>query len=319
MIGPADREYGGFVLVATALLTVIAGPAEAPPVQRPTAEVPAVETGTDDGESPPTEASAEASAAPLAPAPRVEPTPAPEPTPASEPSVVTAEAPFGSASAPASRVGEPTAPLGGGPATGAWRRDYVEVTPPRHRGTGLLVGSGLGYAAAVITQLIDATVYRNVGSGLLDRLFLLTGIALAPAGADLRARHDAYYDAAIGLPTRPTRPLIGAGLGLTLLGGLTTITSEVMWWQCAIGDEGPYHTGGMSEFEEFSNRRRRPCNYGAGRTVVDLGAGTLGAGLGMLAWGLRYRHDARIYSRARFAVLPRAGRGQLGLTLAGSF
>ena len=312
------------MLVATALLSVLAGPIEVPPVQRPTDAVAPGEPPPEPARLPPTpslppeapqaEAGAGATPPPAGPEQAASsPGPPPDRAPAGE-------TPFGAAPSPTTRSGAPATPLGSpAAAVGTWRRDYVEVAPPRFRGTGLIVGSGVGYAAAVVTQLIDATVYRNVGSGLLDRVFLLTGIALAPAGADARGRYDAYYDAAIGLPTRPTRPLIGAGLGLTLLGGLATVTSEVMWWQCAIGDEGPYHTGGTSEFEEFSNRRRRPCNYAAGRAVVDLGAGTLGAGLGMLTWGLRYRHDSRIYSRARFAVLPRASRGQVGLTVAGSF
>jgi hypothetical protein len=167
---------------------------------------------------------------------------------------------------------------------------------------------------------VDAAVFRNVGTGLLDRGFLLATAITVPLGAHMRARHDAYYDAAIGRGRREVRRLVGAGAGLVVLGGLATVASEAMWWQCAIGDEGPYHTGGTSEFpDDFSNRRRRPCNYDVARTVVDLGTAAFSAGAGMLVYGLRYRHDSRIYARARFVLVPTAAPGRGGLAMVGRF
>lgn len=240
----------------------------------------------------------------VTPPPEQDPFAAPAPAPIADPAPAPQNDPFGGSS---------------GALAGPALDGYVRVQRPRGDGTWQLVISGVAFAGGVVTQLVDASVYRNSGTGVLERAFFGTTIILAATGANARARHDAYFDTALRMPVRSTRTWLALGATLTVLGVGAGVANEAMWWKCAIGDEGPYHTGGVSEFEEFSNRRRRPCNYNVGRGVLDGAVMATSAGLGMLIYALRYRHDARAYEGAKLVVAPSFSRGFRGLSLQGRF
>jgi hypothetical protein len=193
-----------------------------------------------------------------------------------------------------------------------WKRDYVRVARPRLRGTGLMVTAGSLYATAVAFQLGDLAVCDNCAYGALERGFLAPAAILAPIGAAMRGRSDAYRDTAARFEPRNTRPTIIAGVSLAAAGAVAGIANEVMWWQCKRNGTGPYVRDGGDDWWN-------DCRYGVGRATLNLSAAALTAGISMVAWGLRYRRDAHAYRNARVTVAPQIGRREAMLTLAGRF
>jgi hypothetical protein len=206
----------------------------------------------------------------------------------------------------------PTPALDFEPAGGAdrWKRDYVRVQRPRMRGTGLMVTAGSLYATAILFQIGDWAWCGNCAMGLLERGFLAPAAVLAPIGAMLRGRHDAYRDTAARIPHRDTRAVVIAGASLAVVGAAAGLANEIMWWQCMRDEKGPY---------VVENQSWTDCRYGVGRATLDLSAAAFTTGLSMIAWGLSYRRDANIYRHARLTVAPQINSREAMLTVAGRF
>ena len=197
------------------------------------------------------------------------------------------------------------------PAGGAdrWKRDYVRVQRPRMRGTGLMVTAGSLFATALAFQIGDWAICGNCARGLLERGFLLPAAVLAPIGAMMRGRSDAYRDTAARLPHRDTRSVVIGGLSLAAVGAAAGLANEIMWWQCIRNEKGPY----VVDDDWWG------CRHGVGRATLDLSFAAFTAGISMVAWGLRYRRDANVYRNARVTVAPHVTSREAMLTIAGRF
>lgn len=222
----------------------------------------------------------------------------------------------GPARDPASETigGVAVSPEGPIPAHVLWR-DYVRVEPPKQRGHGLMIAAGVAFGVGAIYQLGDLALCGNCATGVAERVLIGPAMILAPIGGYMRGRYDAYVDASIG--RRPRKAVLPLAIGMTMaaIGAVAGLTNEVFWWQCAVGETGPYHTPAPinTQFEGPE------CRTTLARLTLDGSALLVSGGLGLGMWGLKYRRDTRAYERAVFAVLPRARPGELGVGLMGRF
>jgi hypothetical protein len=190
---------------------------------------------------------------------------------------------------------------------------WVTVKAPRWRGTGLFIGSGALFASAVIFQLVDGLSCGDCALGVTERAFLAAGMGLAAGGGVMRGRADAYDDTALRRKRPDTRPLLIAGAALVGVGAVVGLVNDGLWWRCVTNASGPYSTPSDGGFG-------LQCRYDLTRGLLDLGAASAAAGLGMLTWSLAYRRDARAYQRARVIGLrPTFGHGRWGMSLGGRF
>lgn len=185
------------------------------------------------------------------------------------------------------------------------RADWVRIEAPAFRGTGVLVAAGGTLFATVIYQLGDVMLCGGCSLGLVEHTFLAAGVGMAAGGGALRGSHDAFRDAALRRERSPRRA-IGAGIGLLVAGLVIGVTNDSMYLRCQLSDMGPYASSDT-------------CRFGASRAILDASAISMGTGAGLLAWGLRYRRDARMYERARIAIAPGMQRGGAGLSISGRF
>ncbi|MCB9566142.1 MAG: hypothetical protein H6710_02815 [Myxococcales bacterium] len=209
---------------------------------------------------------------------------------------------------------EAVGPEGPVPAWQLWQ-DYVRVERPRYRGTGLFIAAGATFGAGVLAQLVDVAFNDGEGSGFVDRFFIAPSMILAPLAGHFRGRYDAYMDASIGRRPRPARAFVAAGFALAALGAAGGLVNEGLWWQCWIGESGPYYREPPPDVFVAP----RSCRSGLARGVLDASALMVSGGMAMALWGVKYRRDMRAYERAVFAVVPRVQQGQLGLGVVGSF
>lgn len=218
------------------------------------------------------------------------------------------------ADAPTPLVSEAVGPDGPVPAAVLWN-DYVRVQRPRGAGKGLFIAAGAAFGVGLVAQLADVAFNEGQGSGFVDRVFLGPAMILAPIGGYIRGRHDAFMDASIGRKRRPARAILGAGFALAAVGAVAGLANEALWWQCWIGETGPYYKEPPPDVFVAP----RSCRSGLARGVLDASALMVGSGLAMALWGVKYRRDSRAYERAAFAVVPRLQQGQVGLGIVGSF
>lgn len=198
----------------------------------------------------------------------------------------------------------------------AWKRDYVRVTRPRWRGTGLFITSGVVYGLGLIYQTVDTFSCGDCATGILERFFVGSAVAFAAGGGVLRGHADAYDDTAMRNGKRDTRKFLIAGATLTGVGAAIGLVNEAMWWQCAYNEAGPYSID-AADANEFSTYN---CRYGTMRALLDLSTASTGVGLGMLTWTLTYNRDTRAYERARVIGLsPSFSPRFTGLTVQGRF
>lgn len=192
-------------------------------------------------------------------------------------------------------------------------RDYVRIEKPRSRGHGLLIAAGATFGVGALIQLGDLAFADNGGLGVMERVFIGPAMILAPLGGLMRGRYDAYMDASIG--RRPRKAIVPIAVGLTVaaIGAVGGLTNEAFWWQCNIGESGPYFSAGPISEAGFD------CRTTLSRIALDSSALLVSGGLGLSAWGFKYRRDTRAYSRAVFAVVPRVRVGELGVGLMGRF
>lgn len=236
---------------------------------------------------------------------------APEPAEPTEPTVeVAPEPPPEPAVAPVAPLAPDLEPAPGLEADPGER--YITVKPPRWRGTGVLIGAGALYAAAIAFQAGDSALCGDCAVGVVERLFLFGSMGMAAGGAVLRGHADAYDDTALRRDRPDTRKTLIAGAVLTGAGAVMGLVNEGLWWGCVVTGDGPYDT--TNEFNGSG------CNYLAGRALLDVGTATTAAGLGLLGWSLTYSRDAKAYERARVIGLrPTLGRDRWGLGIGGRF
>jgi hypothetical protein len=244
------------------------------------------------------------------PEPTAEATPGTEPTEPTEP-----PAEIGPEVAPEPTVEvAPLAPPELAPGLDAEDDDdrYVTVRPPRWRGTGILIGAGALYAAAIAFQAGDSVLCGDCATGVIERIFLFGSMGMAAGGAVMRGHADAYDDTALRRDRPDTRKTLIAGAVLTGAGAVMGLVNEGLWWSCVVTGDGPYETNG-----DFNGTG---CNYLTSRALLDIGTATTAAGLGLLSWSLTYSRDARAYQRARVIGLrPTLGRDRWGLGVGGRF
>lgn len=257
----------------------------------------------------PTPPALPATADPEAPA---DPTVVPEPVPAAEP--------IGEPLPPVQTlppVEDPVMPvpppeLAPGLAGAELHSGWVAVKPPRWRGTGLFIGAGALLGSAIIFQLVDGLVCGDCGTGVTERVFLAASMGLAAGGGVMKGHADAYDDTALRRKRPDTRPILIAGAALVGVGAVVGLVNDGLWWRCVINGSGPYQTSDGLGWHD--------CRYDLTRGLLDLGAASTAAGLGMLSWSLSYRRDARAYERARVIGLrPTLGRDRLGVSVGGRF
>ena len=204
---------------------------------------------------------------------------------------------------------EPVAPAVADPFTAPEERPdragWVRIEAPAHRGTGVLVAAGGMLFATVVYQLGDVLLCGGCSLGLVEHTFLIAGVGMAAGGGALRGSHDAFRDAALRRERSPRRA-IAAGIGLLAAGLVVGVANDTMYLRCQLSDVGPYASSDT-------------CRFGASRAILDASAIAMGTGAGLLAWGLRYRRDARMYERARIAIAPGIQRGGAGLSISGRF
>lgn len=205
-------------------------------------------------------------------------------------------------------------PEGPVPAWELWQ-DYVRIKRPKGRGTGLMIAAGAAYGVGIFAQLTDIAFNEGQGSGYVDRLFLGTSMVLAPVGAFLRGRDDAFVDAAVGRRKRPANVMIGVGLAMAGIGAIAGLANEGMWWQCRLSETGPYYVEPPPDVFVPDS----VCRSGLARLALDGSALMFGGGLAMGLWGLKYRRDSKKYERAVISVVPRMQRSQVGFGIVGSF
>jgi hypothetical protein len=164
------------------------------------------------------------------------------------------------------------------------RTDWVRIEAPRYRGTGLLVGAGGVLFATVLYQLGDLRLCGGCSLGLVEHTFLVAGVGMAAGGGALRGSHDAFRDAALRR-TRDAKRFILGGIGLIATGLIFGVANDTMVLRCQMSGVGPY-------------ANRDNCHFGASRVIMDVLAVAIGSGAALIAWGVRYRRDARMYERA---------------------
>lgn len=253
--------------------------------------------------------------APVLQQPEVPGETAPEPSEPAEPSEPTVEVgptpPPEPAVAPAAPLA-PDAELAPGLEADSLER-YVTVRPPRWRGTGILIGAGALYAAAIAFQAGDSALCGDCATGVIERIFLFGSMGMAAGGSVLRGHADAYDDTALGRDRPDTRKTLIIGAALTGAGAVMGLVNEGLWWSCVVTGEGPYETND----DDWNGTG---CNYLTSRALLDVGTATTAAGLGLLSWSLTYSRDAKAYRRARVIGLrPTIGRDRWGLGVGGRF
>ncbi len=205
-------------------------------------------------------------------------------------------------------------PEGPVPAWELWH-DYVRIERPARRGTGLMIAAGVTFGVGIAAQVGDIALNDGEGSGYVDRLFIGPSLVLAPLGGFLRGRDDAFVDASVGRHKKSAKTMMIAGLALAGIGAIGGLVNEALWWQCWVGEQGPYHVEPPADVFVSVN----VCRSGIARVALDTSALMLSGGLAMGLWGLKYRKDSKKYERAVIAVVPQMQRSQVGFGIVGSF
>ncbi len=206
----------------------------------------------------------------------------------------------------------------------AWKKDYVRVHPPRYRGTGLFIGAGAMIAATVGFQLIDLYTCGGCAGGFVERGMLGLAIGGATGAGVMRARSDAWWDAARGR-TRDPRPYVITGSVLLGIGGAVAFVNEGFWWSCWAGGPGPYsvpdeYYPAIDGDPGVDGEQWYACRYGLPQALAD-GAGTvLAAGGALLGYGLMLRRRQELFRGARIVSLtPTIAPGHAQLQVGGRF
>ena len=205
-------------------------------------------------------------------------------------------------------------PEGPVPAWQLWH-DYVRIQRPAHRGTGLMIAAGVTFGIGLAAQVGDIALNDGQGEGFAERLFIGPSFVLAPLGGFFRGRDDAFVDASVGRHKKSAKTIMIAGFALAGIGAVGGLVNEALWWQCQIGERGPYKV----EPPEDVLRPVNVCRSGIARLGLDVSALMLSGGLGMGLWALKYRKDSKTYERAVIAVVPQLQRSQVGFGIVGSF
>ena len=213
--------------------------------------------------------------------------------------------------------------------------------PPRptFRGTGLYIGAGVVFAAAIAEQVAahaiftrdcirplateditdeDISELQNCGSTSIPALALrleadlnlLLAIGLTAGGSAMRARRDAWDD--VHRPNPKARRILAyeiSGASLLAAGLVVWISSAAGTW------------GSITKCETVN------CITGnriAAFTLREVAAGMGAAGAGLLTYGIQqprrvYEYRALSIGLPRPTIVPRVGPKEAGLAIAGRF
>jgi hypothetical protein len=204
---------------------------------------------------------------------------------------------------------------------------------PRHKGTGLLVTSGvLGGTALVLTVTRNVLFKKNcplsdgttatkctydfgsdIGLAATQWGMNITNVGIAPGAGVMLARYHAWKDVETG-KKRPIRTIMGAGggvLGAGVAGLIGAVAMTFVLPKKCLDKE-------LGSSDPLSGDRCLLKAYPAWTMLNWASFSMISAGAGMLAYGNAYKKSGGAVASA-IQVSPFAGRGQAGLALSGRF
>lgn len=227
-----------------------------------------------------------------------------------------------------SLLAEPTAAPAPAPTTDT----PPAAAAPRYKGTGLLATSGLlGGTSLALTITRNVMLKKNcpldgmgaakcsydfgsdIGLAATSWAINLTNVGIAPGAGVMLARYHAYKDAETG-KKRPIRAIMGAGggvLGAGIAGLIGSVAMTFVLPKKCVEKE----LGGS---DALAGDRCLLKAYPAWTMVNWASFSMIAAGAGMLAYGNSYKNAGGKVARA-IHVAPSAGRGHVGIGLAGRF
>jgi hypothetical protein len=290
---PYDRDMIRPLIAAWVGWTLWAPTVAAPGPSREEAPVMEVAVPEADApEAPPAERTPEAGPAPEGDASVTEPEATPgEATPgeATPGEATPGEATPGEATPGEATPGYPPLPVVVPPAP-----DHVRVHPPRHRGTGLMVGAAVTIGLVGIYQAGDVMLCGGCAVGIIERLGLAASMAAASGGGVVRALHDSWYDTAYGRTRAPARRFVAAGAALVGVGAAVGLVNEALWWGCWIGGRGPYAFATVDEWGPWID-----CHRSTALPLLDGASALVAGGGGLLAYGLTLRRRQAMLRNAK--------------------
>lgn len=207
--------------------------------------------------------------------------------------------------------------------------------PDVSNGTGLIIGAsitgGLAWVAGLTRMAFVSRCARDIENGTLGDgsaagCVFQAGVAnivlypvqwtlnyatwgLAPAAGAIRGRHDGIAYAYDGLPERNPGGFIGSGAALLGVGVIGRIVMYPMFYR-AIGT--------CVEDASKCMTHLRLQSFG-----VQLSSAMIGAGAGLLAYGIAYNSSSKKYGRLlqqhSVRVAPQLGWDYTGMALSGRF
>lgn len=314
MIGPAPSDDGA---------VVVQRPSTLAPVAAPASDAPAPETAPETAPQPAPDHASQPQPAPVSAAePGIELSgpvvplgePMPEEPPARLPGPSADFEPDLSTS-----VVDPTVSFA---AVGQddWRADYVRVSPPEYRGTGMMVTGIVAFGTLGLMQTVWTGLcgdpYCDM-PGIHQRALVAGGLIFTSGGAWKRGQWDAYRDTLAGTPlsARRVRNHLIAGWTLAAAGLVGLGVDFALHTECAVSGRGPY----LEEEPEPGGFWGPDCKGVASGLVMDLSAASAAIGLGFGLHAAKYKRDRKYYEGARIAIMPNVGRDRFGFGIAGRF